>query len=157
MTEDSADEAARQILLQRLADQPRSRFELGQWLKRKNVPEEVGNRLLDKFEEIGLIDDPAFARMWIESRQRNKGLSRRALASELLHKGIDDEIARAALDQLDPEEELRAAHRLVQKKLRSMAGVSDQVKTRRLLAMLARKGYSGTVAYDVVRDEIAGE
>ena len=42
----------------------------------------------------GLVDDEAFARSWVESRQRSRGLARRALAQELRRKGVDDETAR---------------------------------------------------------------
>jgi len=150
MTED----AARQILLARLADQPRSRYELAEWLARKNVCDAIAEPLLNRFEELGLIDDVAFAQMWIESRQRTKGLARRALWMELRRKGIDDEISRTALDAIDPETERQGAHRLVQKKLRSLHGVSPQTQQRRLLSMLARKGYPSGMAYDVVHDEL---
>lgn len=151
-----SEEFARQILLRRLTDRPRSRFELAEWLAGKNVPDEIGHRLLDRFEELGLVDDAAFARMWVDSRQRTKGLARRALSLELRRKGIDDDTAEAALDELDPEAERHAARWLVQKKLRSMAALSEDVKTRRLIGMLGRKGYSGELAYAVVRDELAG-
>lgn len=146
--------AARQILLARLADQPRSRHELAEWLARKNVPAAMAEGLLNRFEELGLIDDVAFADMWIESRQRTKGLARRALAMELRRKGIDDEIARVALDAIDPETERQSAHMLVQKKMRSMHGVTQQAQQRRLLNMLARKGYPSGMAYDVVHREL---
>ena len=94
---------ARKILLDQLTGQARSRKELADKLAKKDVPAEIATRLLDRFEEVGLIDDEAFARAWIASRQPGKGLARRALAQELRRKGIDDEVAREALDEIDPE------------------------------------------------------
>lgn len=154
LPEADAESFARQILLQRLTDQPRSRAELAESLAKKNVPDDVADRLLDRFEEVGLIDDAAFARMWVESRQRSRGLGRSALARELRKKGIDDELAREALEQVDVDAEIETAHRLVQKKLRSMHGLDRTVQTRRLTGMLARKGYSPQVAFSVVREEL---
>lgn len=146
---------ARKILLDQLSGQARSRHELATRLARRNVPEEVATRLLDRFEEVGLVDDEAFARSWVDSRQRTRGLARRALAQELRRKGIDDETAREVLAEVAPDDEEEIARRLVRKKLRSLRGVDDTVAARRLVGMLARKGFPGGLAHAIVRDELA--
>ena len=149
------ESVARTILLDQLTGQARSRKELGDKLAAKNVPADVATRLLDRFEEVGLVDDEAFARSWIASRQPGKGLARRALAQELRRKGVDDEVAREALDEIDPAEEEAAARALVRKKLRTLSRVDDTTATRRLVGMLARKGYGSGMAFAVVKDELA--
>lgn len=153
--EADTEAVARKILLDQLTGQARTRKELATKLAAKGVPDEVATRLLDRFTEVGLIDDEAFARAWIASRQPGKGLARRALAQELRRKGIDDEIAREALDEIDPEDELEVARLLVRRKLRSVASLDELKATRRLVGMLARKGHSPGVAYRVVREELA--
>lgn len=155
--EADSEAVARKILLDQLTGQARSRAELRERLARKLVPDEVAERLLDRFTEVGLIDDAAFARAWVESRQASKGLARRALAQELRRKGIDDDTARAALDELDPDDETEAARRLVRRKLRTVQRLDPQVATRRLVGMLARKGHSSAVAFRVVREELGAE
>ncbi len=154
-----AESVARKILLDMLTGQARSRKELADKLAAKLVPADVTTRLLDRFEEVGLVDDRAFARSWIASRGAGggRGLARRALAQELRRKGVDDEVAREALDELDPADEEAAARALVRKKLRSMRGVDDVTATRRLAAMLARKGYSSGLAFAVIRDELGAD
>jgi regulatory protein len=152
--EADAESVARKILLDQLTGQARSRKELADKLAKKLVPTEIATRLLDRFEEVGLIDDAAFARLWVDSRQSGKGLARRALAQELRRKGIADEVAREALDEVDPADEEAAARALVVKRLRSMGRLDDQTKTRRLVGMLARKGYPPGLAMTVVRDEV---
>jgi regulatory protein len=149
------ESVARTILLDALTGQARSRRELRDRLAKKGVPDELAERLLDRFSEVGLVDDAAFAQSWVESRQRSRGLARRALAQELRRKGVDDESARFALDGLDPAQEEAAAHTLVRKKLRSMHGLDHPTATRRLAGMLARKGYPAGLAFAVVRDELA--
>ena len=148
---------ARKILLDQLTGQARSRSELAKKLAAKQVPAELAASLLDRFEEVGLIDDEAVARAWIASRQPGKGLARRALAQELRRKGIDEEVAREALDEIEPEDEEQAARVLVRRKLRnpSLGRVDDTVATRRLVGMLARKGYGSAMAFAVVKDELA--
>jgi regulatory protein len=153
--EADAEAVARKILLDQLTGQARSRKELSDRLAKKLVPDDVATRLLDRFEEVGLVDDEAFARAWVQSRQPGKGLARRALAQELRRKGIDDEVAREVLDEVDPADEEDAARALVRKKLRSLSRVDDTTATRRLVGMLARKGYGSGLAFSIVRDELA--
>ncbi len=154
---DDPEGVARKVIYDRLAVRAQSRSDLAQALAKKLVPEEVASAMLDKFEAAGLIDDDEFARAWVQSRQRSKGLSSRVLAMELRRKGVDDEIVKNALAELDPADELEAAHRLVQAKLRSLARFDDTTKIRRLTSMLARKGYSPQMAFDVVRHELGAE
>jgi regulatory protein len=153
--EADAEAVARKILLDQLTGQARSRRELAGKLAAKNVPGEVAARLLDRFEEVGLVDDEAFARSWVSSRLPGKGLAKRALAQELRRKGVDDEVAREVLDEVDPAEEEAAARALVRRKLRSLSRVDDATATRRLVGMLARKGYGSGLSFAVVKDELA--
>ena len=100
---------ARTILLDQLTGRARTRRELADKLRSRNVPDDVATRLLDRFTEVGLIDDAAFARLWVESRQASRGLARRALADELRRKGVDAELVREAVDEVDPADEEAAA------------------------------------------------
>ncbi|WP_426246606.1 regulatory protein RecX [Nocardioides sp. LHG3406-4] len=145
---------ARKILLDQLTGRARSRHQLADKLAQKNVPTEIAERLLDRFEEVGLVDDAAFARDWVEQRSTGRGLARRALAHELRRKGIDDEIAGEALAQVDADDERELARGLVRRKLRSVQGLDRDKATRRLVGMLARKGHSPGVAYAVVKEEL---
>ena len=145
---------ARKILLDTLTGQARSRQELADKLAKRGVPDELAAGLLDRFAEVGLIDDAAYARQWVESRHRSRGLAPRALAQELRRKGIDDEDSKAALEQIDEADQRAAARALVDKKLRSMRGLDHQVATRRLAGLLARKGYAAGLAFSVVREAL---
>ena len=151
------ESVARTICLTKLTAQPRTRAELAQMLAKKLVPDEIATRVLDRFEEVGLVDDAAFARSWIASRQSGRGLARRALAQELRRRGVDDDVAREALDELDPGAEDAAARELVRRRLRTMGRLDQQTRVRRLTGMLARKGYPAGLAFRVVRDELADD
>jgi regulatory protein len=148
------ESVARKILLDQLTGRARSRADLAKKLAQKDVPEEIATRLLDRFEEVGLVDDASFSRDWVVQRQSGKGLAKRALAQELRRKGIDDETARAALDEVDPDDEVEAARMLVRRKLRSVQGLDRDKAVRRLVGMLARKGHSSSVAFRVVKEEL---
>jgi regulatory protein len=146
---------ARKILLDTLTGQARSRQELADKLAKRGVPDDLASRLLDRFTEVGLIDDAAFARQWVESRHRSRGLAPRALKQELRRKGVGDDDAAEALEQIDEADQRAAARALVDRKLRSMRGVEPQVATRRLAGVLARKGYAAGLAFSVVREALA--
>ena len=113
--------------------------------------------MLDRYDEVGLIDDAAFAKAWVNSRHLSRGLARRALANELRQRGVDPELVDEALDELDGETEAATARALVDRKLRSMSGVPPEAVFRRLVAMLARKGYPAGVAIGAVKDALAAQ
>lgn len=147
----------RMMLLDELERAPRSRAELRRRLARRLVPDDLAEQMLDRFAEVGLVDDAAFARAWVTSRQSGRGLSRTALSAELRRKGVGpDEIA-AALTEIDAAEEEAAAATLVRRRSRSMSRLDHQTRTRRLVGMLARKGYSQGLALRVVREVLAEE
>jgi len=146
------ESVARKILLDQLTTRQRTRAELATKLAQRNVPAELAARLLDRFEEVGLIDDRAFARDWIEQRQRGRGLAKRALAVELRNKGVPDDIAQEALLEIAAEDEEEVARALVAAKLRSVRNLEKGRATRRLVGMLARKGHSPGLAYRVVAE-----
>ncbi|MGL4177829.1 MAG: regulatory protein RecX [Dermatophilaceae bacterium] len=145
---------ARQIVLRQLTAAPRSRSQLEQALRRRHCPDDIATTVLDRMTEVGLVDDTAYAGMLVRSRQTGRGLARRALAQELRRKGIDDDTAKAALDDVDSRQEEERARQLVTKKLRTMTGLDPVVQTRRLAGMLARKGYDADVARRVVHEAV---
>ncbi|CAM4138336.1 regulatory protein RecX [Janibacter anophelis] len=145
---------ARAVVLRLLTGSPKSRAELDKALRRKGCPDDVAAEVLDRFEQVGLVDDEAYAQAFVRSKQAGRGLARRALTHELRAKGVDDEVAAAVLDEVDPEDERARAHELVAKKLRSMHGLDRAVQTRRLAGMLARKGYDGEVSRRVINEAL---
>ena len=138
----------------KLTAKARSRQELADALAARQVPDDVSTKVLDRFTEVGLIDDAAFAESWVRSRQATRGLSRRALAYELRGKGVDAEDIQGALEQIQPDDELVAARALVAKKLRSTRALDKTTRTRRLAGMLARKGYPPGLSMQVVREAL---
>lgn len=148
-------EAARQYCLRLLEGRPRTRTELADSMRRKGFEEAVIAEVLDRYAEVGLIDDQVFARAWVESRHRSRGLSKRSLAGELRRKGVDPEFVDAAVEQVTDDDEREAALALARRRYRSLAGQSDDVVLRRLVGMLARKGYGSGVAIPVVKQVLA--
>jgi len=151
------EQVARAIVLRLLTGAPRSRAQLGEALARRDVPPDVAGRVLDRFTEVGLIDDGEYARMLVRSKHAERGLSRRALVSELRRRGIDDETAGQALASIDDEAELDAARHLVERVLRGNAGLPREVRMRRTLASLGRRGHAPGLVSRLVREALAAE
>ncbi|WP_249349538.1 recombination regulator RecX [Microbispora sp. H10836] len=148
---------ARAICLRLLTMAPKTRAQLAEALRKRDVPEEAADAVLERFSEVGLIDDEAFAAAWVSSRHAGRGLARRALAQELRQRGVAEETVKDAVGRLDPDEETETARRLVERKLAATRGVEPQARMRRLVGMLARKGYSPGLAFRVVREAIEAE
>ncbi|HJF15556.1 MAG TPA: recombination regulator RecX [Enteractinococcus helveticum] len=152
-------QAARNIALRQLSAAPKTRHQLAEKLRSREIADNVVEEVLDRFEEVELIDDAAFAESWVRSRHRSKGLARRALSMELRQRGIADDLAAVALEQVSDEDEWTAAYDLVMRKLsRTKVPASTDPESRqqrdrivrRLVGMLSRKGYVPGVAFNVV-------
>ncbi|MCE3553782.1 recombination regulator RecX [Pseudonocardia sp. RS11V-5] len=146
------------MCLRLLTDRARSKHELATKLRQRGIADEIADKVLERFDEVGLIDDQAFADAWVRSRHRARGLGRRAIAQELRRKGVAKEIADTALTEVDDAAEEQRARDLVDRRLRTMtvSGPEDRQRAgRRLLGMLARKGYPPPIAYRVVRTALA--
>ena len=103
------------------------------------------------------IDDAMFARAWVESRHHGRGLARRALAAELRQRGVETEDIKAAVSDLDPEQEYATARALIERRLPGTRGLARPARFRRLMGVLARKGYPEGLAYRVVREALEYE
>jgi regulatory protein len=159
-TSESQEEQARNLCLRLLTVRARTRAELLGQLTKRGYPDEVGERVLDRLAGVGLVDDRDFAEQWVRSRRVHAGKGKRALASELRTKGVDDEVIADALAGVDPGAERTRAEQLVADKLRRerLDDDTDDTKVaRRLVAMLARRGYGQSMAFDVVKVALAGE
>jgi regulatory protein len=151
------ESVARSIALRMLERQPRTRLELERAMARRDVPPDVASAILDRFTEVGLVDDGAFAQAWVDSRHRGRGLARRALSAELRRRGVDETVLRDAVATVSDDDEHAAALALAERKLRTMSSLPRDVQMRRLVAMLGRKGFSSGLAMSVAREVLADQ
>lgn len=155
-TSDPSDpEAARQYCLRLLSGRPRTKVELGDAMRRKGFDEQIVDEILDRYAEVGMIDDEVFARAWVDSRHRGRGLSKRALAGELRRKGVEPEFVDAAVSAVSEDDERTAALELARRRYRGMSAQPPEVVLRRLVGVLARKGYGAAVAIPVVKQVLS--
>ena len=139
-----------------LAVRQRSRRELERRLVQAGFEPDAVVDELERLEQVGLLDDEAFARTVVESRMGFRGESRRIVAGKLAQAGVASEIAMVALDQA-PEAEEERARRLAEAKAPRLSGLEPQVAMQRLYGFLARRGYGPQVARDAARRALAPE
>ena len=147
---------ARAVVLRKLSVQARTRHELGQALRAKDVPPEIADQVLDRMENVGLVDDATFAQDWVDSRQQRRGLSRRALSRELKHRGVSQDQIDDALSGVGSAEEYAAALELARRRHRRMGELPREVARRRLAGALARRGFGSHVITRALAEVVDG-
>lgn len=143
---------ARTICLRLLTARARTRSELAGALRRRGVPDEAADQVLVRLAQVGLIDDSAFAQAFARTQVRDRGLARRAVAAGLRRRGVNDEVVESTVARIGSEEERAAAQAVARRKMRGLMHLDPAVQARRLLAALARRGFTGDVAWQVVRE-----
>ena len=158
-TSETREEQAHALCLRLLTARARSRAELIAKMAKRGYPDDVVETVLGRLVAVGLIDDEDFAAQWVRSRQTYSGKGKSALAAELRIRGVDTEVIAAALDGIDAGAERLRAEQLVERKLRRevLADGDDAKVMRRLVGMLARRGYHQSMAVAVVTDALAAE
>ncbi|MCK0116652.1 regulatory protein [Isoptericola sp. CG 20/1183] len=154
---EAAGELARESVLRALTAAPKSRAELARSLARKGFPEHVVEPVLDRFEEVRLVDDAEYAEMIVRTRHSEKGQARRAISAELRRRGVDTETAAEALEQIDADDERIAAAELARKHVARTRGLDRDKRVRRAVGSLSRKGHNPSVAFAAVKDALAAE
>ncbi len=147
------------LCLRLLTARARTRAELAGQLAKRGYPDDVSTRVLNRLADVGLIDDAGFAEQWVHSRRANAGKGKRALAAELHTKGVDNDVITSVLGGINSAAERGRAEQLVRAKLRreNLSDDNDARVSRRLAAMLARRGFDQAMAFDVVSAELAAE
>ncbi len=146
--------AARAICLRLLSTAPRPRAGLAQALHRKDIPEDIATAVLDRFTEIGLIDDAAYAQSYVRVKHRDRALGRAALRTELRKLGVDEEVMSDAVQVVDTAAERTRAAELIDKRIDAAMAAGPTAARRRLLGLLDRRGYPAEVAVPVVESAL---
>ncbi|WP_297081961.1 regulatory protein RecX [uncultured Demequina sp.] len=145
-------EHAREIALRLLTHSARSSAQLREGLVSRDVDPEVADEVIARYREVGLLDDAALSASIVRTRHRERGRSRRAIEQELRRKGFEAGHIEDALDQISSDDERDAARILAAKRWESLEGLEDQVKVRRVVGMLGRRGYGPSLAYGLVQE-----
>jgi regulatory protein len=146
---------AKDICLRLLTAAARPRAALAVALRQRRIPDQVADAVLDRFVEVGLIDDRAYAEAFVAAKHRDRALGVTALRTELRRKGVDEVTVDAAVQTLDQDAERDRARALISRRVDAAMGNGVQAARRRLIGLLARRGYAADVARQVVDEALA--
>ncbi len=146
------EQRARNVLLYQLARGAKSAHTLRVILEKREIEPQIAEAVIQRFIEVGLIDDAAFAETLVNSKLRHRGLAKSAIKRELHGKGVSAEIVEQAIAQITPESEISMAIELAKHRAQRMAQLGQEVRQRRLSGYLARKGYSSSVILAALKE-----
>ncbi len=154
---DPATEAARGAALRILNSTPRSRASLQDRLLERGHDLDVVAPLLDRFVEVGLLNDRELASAIVRARFTERGKSRMAIGQELARKGFDQDAIEGALAQIEPDDELDTVRALARKRLAKDVRGTREDRIRRALGHLGRKGYGQGLAMRAITEALADQ
>ena len=143
------EQRAKNVLLHQLSRSMKTRFQLQEILKKREIPDEIAQLALDRFTEAQLIDDAVFAAAYVRTRLEN-GRSVSAIRGELRRKGVAQELIEAELVDVDSDREQEIANKLAANRYSRMLNLDAEVRKRRLLGFLQRRGFSQSIAYRAI-------
>jgi len=146
---------AKAICLRLLTGAARPRAGLATALRQRGIPEDVAARVLDRLTEVGLIDDRAYAEVFVATKHRERALGATALRTELRRKGVDEVTVDAAVQAVDHDAERERARALISRRVDAAMAGGAVTARRRLVSLLARRGYSAELACQVVDEALA--
>ena len=151
LSAEKQEQRARNVLLHQLARSSKSTQQLREILEKREIDSVIAEAVLERFTEVGLIDDLEFAQTYVSSRRKFLGKSASTIRRELQQKGISNEIAIQVLAEITQEDELQLACQLAQRRISQLVRFEPEVRRRRLMAFLLRKGFSSSVVSQAVR------
>jgi len=144
-----------------LEARPRSIAEVRRRLLTQGYRAELVEGSVERLLELGILDDAAVARTWVESRDRARPRGERALRSELARKGIDRSLTDGVLEEREaehPEADAEAARRVLARHASALGRVADpRARRQRAYALLARSGFDSETATDVIRSKVPSD
>ena len=142
-----------------LEARPRSTAEVRRRLFTHGYRHDLVDGCVERLLDLGVLDDEAFARTWVESRDRARPRGERALRSELARKGIDRQVADEVLverEDAHPDADAEAARRILDRHAAALARVADpQARRQRAYALLARNGFDSETAIAAIGEILA--
>ncbi len=142
---------ARNVLLHQLARSAKSTSQLRKILEQREIPTDISEKVLERFTEVGLIDDASFAETIVNSRRNYKGLAKSAIKRELNEKGVSQEMVEEAVSGITAEDDFESAKQLATRRFGQMAHLEKDVRTRRLAGYLQRKGYASSAVFAAIK------
>jgi regulatory protein len=155
-SDEKLEKRARNVLLFQLSRSMKTKWQLAQILEKREIPAELASSLLDRFEEVQLIDDAVFAAAYVRSRVE-KGKSSRIIGRELQQKGVDRSIVEEAISGISRDDEEKMVLELGRARWDRLVDVPPDARYRRVSGFLMRRGFSSSMVSSALREIRSGD
>ena len=145
------------VAVRHLGNRPRSIAEIHRHLRSKRFDDAAIDSTIDKLRAQRYVDDEAFARYWVEQRERFRPRGDRGLRSELLQKGVSRDVVEVVLGERAPDAEVEQARRSLSRPLARWATLPVEERKRKIHAHLAARGFGYDTIEEVIRREVSEE
>ncbi len=140
-----------------LALRPRSVSEIHRHLRGKRFDDDAISRALDNLRAQRYVDDEAFARYWLEQRERFRPRGDRGLRMELGAKGISRDVIDLVLGERAPDADVEQAKRALSRPITRWATLEPQERKRKIHAYLAARGFDYSTIEEVIRSSVTDD
>ena len=140
-----------------LGGRPHTVAEIHRHLRSKKFDAETIDHAIDRLRAQRYVDDEAFARWWVEQRERFKPRGHRALRTELAQKGVGRDVVELVLGERAPDADVEQARRALSRPLTRWADMPDAEKRRKIHGYLAARGFDYETIDEVTRREVTEE
>jgi len=140
-----------------LGSRPRSVAEIARHLRSKRFDAVAIDGAIDKLRAQRYVDDEAFARYWVEQRERFKPRGDRALKSELLSKGVSRDVVDVVLGERAPDADVALAKRALSRPLTRWVTLAAPERKRKIHTYLAARGFDYDTIEEVIRASVQDE
>jgi regulatory protein len=151
----TAQPSAYDTAVRYLAARPRTVAEIHRHLRGKRFDDEAVDHAIEKLRERRYVDDEAFARWWLEQRERFRPRGGRGLRSELMQKGVARDVIEVVLAERAPDADVEQARRALARPLTRWATLAPPERKRKIHAYLAQRGFGYDTIEDVIRREVS--
>ncbi|MFM7013897.1 MAG: regulatory protein RecX [Actinomycetota bacterium] len=149
---DSLEERGRNILLRLLEKGPKTSGQLLEALAKAEIPQAVAKSLVQRFQEVELLNDERYAADVASATRKSRGLGRSMVSRKLAEKGLDREIIDRVVSEISDEDELATAIDAASKRIRALGNLDPETRKRRLVGFLQRRGYSSSIVFEAIRE-----
>ncbi len=138
--------------LRYLGQRDHSEFEISQKLRQRGYTGDEVADVIKRLHSADLLDDVSYARQAASSLFENRGSSFREVRLRLEAKGVSQADIESALEQLEPADDMSRVRRLVARRSPQLMHLETEVRTRRLLSYLGRRGFPSGISYRAIKE-----
>ena len=143
-----------EVAVRYLASRPKSVTEIARHLRSKRYDDDDVARAIDRLRAQRYVDDEAFARYWVEQRERFKPRGDRALRTELVQKGVSRDVIEVVLGERAPDADVELAKRALSRPMTRWATLTPVERKRKIHTYLAARGFDYGTIEEVIRASV---